>query len=221
MKYLLPLFLMFITCLTVLVGCQSPPKIATIPAKVERVLSGQTIEVTLLHQQPPVRQQVRLQGIDAPDRQQAPWGKNSFEQLTSLIEKNNPQRLVQLELQEQNFDVPTQSLGDKSNIQPESQRLVASVWQNQVFLNLELVQEGYALAQLPKETEDSILNKHQTELLRAQDRARVLGIGIWDPAQPLRLTPIEFRRSQPSSQPSSQTTPQKVIPKIPKKVPQK
>jgi len=210
---------MLISCLGVLVGCQSPPQMTTMTARVEKVLSGQTIEVTLLNQQPPVRQQVRLQGIDAPDRQQTPWGKNSLEQLTSLIEKNNPQKLVQLELDEPNPNALTQKPGDKSPIRPgeQNQRLVASVWQNQILLNVALVQEGYALAQLPRETEEVNLNKHQTELLRAQDQARVLGVGIWNPTQPLRLTPIEFRRSQPNPQPTSQ----KALPKPPKKVPQK
>lgn len=203
MKNLLLLLLMGISCLAVLIGCQSPPATATIPARVEKVLSGQLIEVTLLNQQPPVRRQVRLQGIDAPDRQQAPWGKNSLERLTALIEQDNPQKLVQLELQELKPD--------------QFERVVAPVWQNRVLLNLALVQEGYALAQLPKEIEEPIINKHQTELLRAQDQARVLGIGIWDPTQPLRLAPIEFRRYQQNSQPTSQ----KVLPKIPQKVPQK
>ncbi len=198
MKHLLLLVLMFISCLVVVVGCQPLSTMTTIPARVERVLSGQAIEVTLLNQQPPVRQQVRLQGIDVPTPQQAPWGKNALEKLTTLIEDNNPQKLVQLELQE---------------LQPDQfGRLTAPVWQKQTLLNLALVQGGYALAQLPQDTEEampSILNKHQTELLRGQDQARVLGIGIWDPTQPLRLPPSEFRRLR--------TTPEKIPQKIPKK----
>lgn len=188
---------MLISCVVTLNGCQSPPANATIPARVEKVLSGQLIEVTLFNQQPPIRRQVRLQGIDAPDRQQAPWGQSSREKLTALIEKDNPQKLVQLELQELNPDQP-----DQFDISPggQSQRLTVSVWHKQVLLNLELVQGGYALAQLPREIEDSNLNKHQAELLQAQDQARVMGIGIWDSAQPLRLTPAEFRRYQQNPQ---------------------
>jgi len=185
MKYLLLLILGF---LLVLIGCQAQPSRVTVSARVERVLSGQVIEVTLLNQNSSGRKQVRLQGIDAPDRQQTPWGQASLEKLTALIEQNNPQKVVQLELQE----IP-EPQGDRFN------RLVAPVWQNQVLLNLVLVQGGYALAQLPKETqelEDIVLNKYQVELLQAQAQARVMGVGIWDTSQPLRLTPAEFRRHQ-------------------------
>ena len=198
MKQLMLLVLTLISCLTVIVGCQSLSTMTTITARVEKVLNGQSIEVTLLNQQPPVRQQVRLQGIDAPTPQQAPWGKNALERLTALIEENNPQKLVQLELRE---------------LQPDQfGRLTAPVWQKQTLLNFALVQGGYALAQLPQDTEEpmpSILNKHQTEILQAQDQARVLGIGIWDPTQPMRLPPSEFRRLR--------ATPEKIPQKIPKK----
>lgn len=202
MKYLLLLALMLTSCLGIIVGCQSPPAPTTMTARVERVLSGQAIEVTLVNQQPTVRQQVRLQGIDAPTTQQAPWGKNALEKLTALIAENNPQQLVQLELQE---------------LQPDQfGRLTAPVWQKQTLLNLALVQGGYALAQLPQDTDEamlSILNKHQTELLRAQDQARVLGIGIWDPTQPLRLPPSEFRRLRSTPEKIPETSPKVIPPK--------
>ncbi|NEO50538.1 MAG: thermonuclease family protein, partial [Moorea sp. SIO4A3] len=31
----------------------------------------------------------------------------------------------------------------------------------------------------------------------AQEYARIMGYGIWNPDQPLRLTPAEFRRQNP------------------------
>ncbi len=218
MKYWL---LLIFTCLTILVGCQSVPETPKITARVERVLSGQAIEVTILNSSgsptspnpsnPQTRQQVRLQGIDAPDRRQEPWGAMAQEQLTALITDNNLDRLVQLELQELKPD--------------QFDRLVAPVWHNGVLINLELVKAGLALAQLPRDGEepssatnqpsnlpnnsqitsptslqsDSPTNLHQAALMQAQAQARILGIGIWNPDQPMRLTPSEFRRYNPIS----------------------
>lgn len=218
MKYLLKyLLLLILTCLTMLVGCQSVPETPKITARVERILSGQAIEVTILNSSnspnspnQQIRQQVRLQGIEAPDRRQDPWGAIALEQLTALITENNPDRLVQLELQELKPD--------------QFDRLVAPVWHNEVLLNLELVKAGYALAQLPRDGEEPIpatnlpsnlpnnsqsnsptnllsspTNLHQAALIQAQAQARILGIGIWNPHQPMRLTPSEFRRYNPNS----------------------
>lgn len=218
MKYWL---LLIFTCLTILVGCQSEPETPKITARVERVLSGQAIEVTILNSSgsptspnspnQQTRQQVRLQGIDAPDRRQEPWGAMAQEQLTALITDNNPDQLVQLELQELKPD--------------QFDRLVAPVWHNGVLINLELVKAGFALAQLPRDGEepssatnqpsnlpnnsqitsltsfqsDSPTNLHQAALMQAQAQARILGIGIWNPDQPMRLTPSEFRRYNPIS----------------------
>ncbi|NJL91568.1 MAG: thermonuclease family protein [Coleofasciculaceae cyanobacterium SM2_1_6] len=213
MKYLL---LLIFTCLTILVGCQSVPETPKVTARVERVLSGQAIEVTLLNSSgsptsanQQTRQQVRLQGIDAPDRRQDPWGAMAQEQLTALITDNNPDRLVQLELQELKPD--------------QFDRLVAPVWHNGVLINLELVKAGFALAQLPRDGEEpssatnlpsnlpnnpqvnsqtnlsAPTNPHQAALMQAQAQARILGIGIWDPSQPMRLTPSEFRRYNQNS----------------------
>lgn len=214
MKYLL---LLLFTCLTILIGCQSVPETPKITARVERVLSGQAIEVTILNfpnspnspnQQ--TRQQIRLQGIEVPDRRQDPWGTMAQEQLMALITENNPDQLVQLELQELKPD--------------QFDRLVAPVWHNDVLLNLELVKAGYALAQLPRDGEEPIsatnlpsnlqnnpqsnaptnlqsppTNLHQSALIQAQAQARILGIGIWNPNQPMRLTPSEFRRYKQKS----------------------
>jgi micrococcal nuclease len=219
MKYM---FLLVLTCLTVLVGCQSVPETPKITARVERVLSGQAIEVTILNSpgsptspnsanspNQQTRQQVRLQGIDAPDRRQEPWGAMAQEQLTALITDNNPDQLVQLELQELKPD--------------QFDRLVAPVWHNGVLINLELVKAGLALAQLPRDAEEPnsatnlpsnlqnnpqvnsqtnlplTTNPHQAALMQAQAQARILGIGIWNPHQPMRLTPSEFRRYSPNS----------------------
>jgi micrococcal nuclease len=192
MKYSL---LLILGLLITLIGCRSP-QVATIPARVERVLSGQAIEVTLLNQEPPERRQIRLAGIDAPDRRQTPWGTAAQEKLTALIAENNPQKLVQLEL-------PAASPAPNP-APPGEGRTLAHLWRNRVLLSQELVKAGYVLAKLPKETDELTPNKYQTQLLQAQDQARIMGVGIWEPSQPLRLEPSEFRKYNKSSPSSPQ-----------------
>jgi len=117
--------------------------------------------------------QVRLVGIDAPDLQQQPWGQAAKERLEVMIEG----RPVLLE-----FDVQ-----DKDTFG----RRLAYVWQDGVLLNEKLVKEGYVLwvARSPN-------HKYDQRLARAQEWARLMGLGVWNPEQPMRLTPAEFRRSR-------------------------
>jgi micrococcal nuclease len=67
--------------------------------------------------------------------------------------------------------------------------VLAYVWLEGVLLNQQLVEEGYVLAeeQLPN-------TKYSQTLEHAQLEARLMERGIWNPQQPLRLTPHEFRR---------------------------
>jgi micrococcal nuclease len=70
-----------------------------------------------------------------------------------------------------------------------SGRWLAYVWYDGVLLNEQLVKEGYVLA-VPR----SPNKKYDSRLVRAQEYARIMGYGIWNPDQPMRLTPAEFRR---------------------------
>ena len=122
--------------------------------------------------QPTLISQVRLIGIDAPDMQQRPWGIEAKQQLEALIEEGQPVRLE--------FDI---SEKDKFG------RTLAYVWKDMVLLNEQLVKNGYALfvARSPN-------HKYDQRLERAQQWARLMGQGIWNPESPMRLTPAEFRR---------------------------
>jgi micrococcal nuclease len=60
------------------------------------------------------------------------------------------------------------------------------------LLNEQLVKEGYVLA-APR----SPNKKYDSRIARAQEYARLMGYGIWNPDQPMRLTPAEFRRQNP------------------------
>ncbi|MEW6497338.1 MAG: thermonuclease family protein [Cyanobacteriota bacterium] len=168
--------------LLLLVGCQSTRVPIGVNVQVQRVVSGQTLDVLNPTQQAALIDRVRLIGIEAPDLKQEPWGaaaKNRFEQ---LIGKANGQQLmlqpVFLERDVQEKD----SLG----------RWLAYVWHDGVLLNEQLVKEGYVLA-APR----SPNHKYDNRLARAQEYARIMGYGIWNPNQPMRLTPVEFRRQNP------------------------
>lgn len=137
--------------------------------KVARVVSGQTLEVTGIDESKMSR--VRLIGIDAPDLQQQPWGQAAKESLEAIIGS----RPILLEFDVQNQD----SFG----------RHMAYVWQDGVLLNEKLVAHGYVLI-LPR----SPNNKYDQRLERAQEWARLMGLGIWHPEKPMRLTPSQFRR---------------------------
>ena len=52
-----------------------------------------------------------------------------------------------------------------------------------------MVAEGLALFQ-PR----SLATKYDERLERAQEWARLMGLGIWNPDKPMRQSPSEFRR---------------------------
>ena len=155
---------LFLLLFLLLQSCQ-----ATTPKGLEvvaQVVSGQTLAIKGTGES-----RVRLIGIDAPDLQQQPWGQAAKERLEVMIGS----KPVMLESDVQDQD----SFG----------RRLAYVWQDEVLLNELLVSEGYVLI-LPR----SPNNKYDQRLERAQEWARLMGQGIWNPEKPMRLTPAEFRR---------------------------
>jgi len=154
-------------CLFLQVSCQSANLPVGVTAKVERVVSGNTIEVTL---EKKIIEKVRLLGISAPDLKQEPWGIAAKVKLEELLKNQT----VLLE-----SDVESQ---DNYN------RILAYIWQNDILINEKLITEGYVLAEvLPPNI------KYQERFLRGQEYARLMGYGIWNPKKPMRLTPKEFR----------------------------
>ncbi len=156
----------FFVCLSLvifLVGCQ--PKITPqgLTVEVQKVISGQTLEVAAPNGQ---IMRVRLIGIDAPDLRQQPWGQTAKTGLeTMLLDKR-----VVIELDEQ---------------PEEFGRRLAYIWHNDILVNEQLVKQGYALATLQ--------GKYAQRLRSAQEWARLMERGIWNPSKPMRLTPAEFR----------------------------
>ncbi|MCL2932978.1 MAG: thermonuclease family protein [Trichodesmium sp. MAG_R03] len=139
--------------------------------KVERVVNGQTIEIADRSVAVPILEPIHLIGIQAPDIRQKPWGQKARIQL----EKLTLGREVLLE-----FDVQKKNKFD---------HLLAYVWLEGKLINKFLVEEGWALVK-----PDFPNTKYIETLINAQEKARLMGLGIWDPDQPMRQTPAQFRR---------------------------
>jgi micrococcal nuclease len=166
--------LILIWLLLLVVGCQPQKKVESLPiqVKVVRVVSGQSFEVMGMGDQPNLISQVRLIGIDAPDFRQRPWGNNSKENLEALI----AEQPVNLE-----FDI---------EVQDKIGRSLAYVWKDKILLNEQMIKDGHALY-VPR----SPNHKYDLKLELAQQLARLMGVGIWNPEKPLRVSPSEFRRA--------------------------
>ncbi|BAY33719.1 nuclease [Nostoc carneum NIES-2107] len=167
--------ILILACLLLLVSCQgkTQPTANQAQVKVARVVSGQSLEVLGMAEQPNLISQVRLIGIEAPDLRQRPWGDDAKDELEKMI--GGAEQNVTLE-----FDIEGK---DKIG------RTVAYVWKDKLLLNEEIVKKGYALF-VPR----SPNHKYDQRLERAQQWARIMGQGIWQPEKPMRLTPAEFRR---------------------------
>jgi micrococcal nuclease len=154
-----------------LISCQKPEVPQGNLVKVERAISGQTIEVISTADNIALREQVRLVGIEAPDIKQDPWGKQAQQKLEQLIK--GKQVLLESDVEEKDrFD-----------------RRLAYLWQDKVLVNELLVKEGYVLA-----AARSPNTKYQQRLADAQEWARLMGRGLWNSELPLRQTPAEFRQ---------------------------
>lgn len=164
-------------CIFLLLGCQSSKTPQGISAQVQRVISGNTIEVVVNTNTVALIERVRLLGIEAPDLQQSPWGMRAKEKLEQLLAKNSSPPLV----------FQSVVLESPNNAKDRFGRRLAYVWCNGILVNETLVKEGYALASSLSQTQD------HSRFLSAQEYARLMGYEIWNPEQPMRLTPTEFR----------------------------
>ncbi|MFM7602783.1 MAG: thermonuclease family protein [Pseudanabaena sp.] len=166
------LLVVFLTIANIAIGFMQPKeKINGEIWVINRVVSGQTVEATVVSNPNMTVQRVRLLGISAPLKEQSPWGDRARQRLSDLIKEQK----VILE-----FDVK-----QKDN----SDRLLAYIWKDNLLVNQHLVAEGLAIA-------DSYAPnvKYDARISRAQSKARLQELGIWDTQNPLRLSPRDFRR---------------------------
>lgn len=153
----------------------SPPAIAganlTLP--VWQVINGHELEVGGISGYPEITERVRLVGIEAPDLDQDPWGEMAKQHLEQWLDRG----AIVLESDAESRD--------------DQGRRLAYVWNHDKLLNEQLVAKGYALA-VPQPPN----NKYDQRLAHAQEQARLLGLGIWNPEHPMRLSPAEFRQQR-------------------------
>ncbi len=166
-----------------LAGCQaSPPTYPTV--QISRVISGQSVEWIDRSQQPPVIQQGRLTGIDAPDLAQDPWGKQAKQRLEELI-GISAKDSVSIEFDHADAD--------------KYGRKYVYLWKDGRLLNEQLLKEGYVLANMrtPSSSGANVSGaKYRERLIRGSQYARLMGSGIWHPEHPMRMSPSEFRKEE-------------------------
>ena len=155
-------------CFLLLFGCRTNPDEANlIPGRVTRVLSGQTIEVIFAETSEVAK--VRITGIDAPDLRQFPWGQTAKKRLTELVQG----MAIKIETEDLEHD--------------RFNRINAHIWQDNTLISEQLVKDGCVLANI------EYPHSYSKLLIDAQEYARLMGYGIWNPQQPLRQTPYQFR----------------------------
>jgi micrococcal nuclease len=143
--------------------------------KVTRVVSGQTLEVILPGKS--TAEKVRLIGIDAPAWQQEPWFSQAKTELENWIGPHPITLTSDLQT--------TRQYADGSVIP------LVYAWNGDQLLNTALVEAGLVLARVRSPN-----LKYADQLTYAQEKARILGRGLWNPDHPMRLTPTEFRSRQ-------------------------
>ena len=143
-----------------LLGCnQVQSNTHHIAATVERVVSGQTLEVSIDGNNQ--AQRVRIIGINVAPSQN--WKIRAKKGLEDLI----PDRQIYLELESSGIEAKSRTKRDRYN------RILAHVWHNKALVSETLAKQGYVLANT------KYPNQYSDRIFHAQEYARLLGYGIW------------------------------------------
>jgi endonuclease YncB( thermonuclease family) len=181
---------------------------------IEKVVDGDTVHAKDAKNQ---IVKIRMQGIDSPESHlitdrgpvaQLPWGKDASTSLQNLLRKGD-----RVELEDFGRDKYGRTLGH--------------VVINGTNTNIEQVRQGQAISYLICEvggcTEEHFEELHAEEIMSACKSAQNAGIGVFDPANPLREMPFEFRLKHQKRSPDkfvgNYRTKQYVQPKDYKSVP--
>ncbi|MEB3221168.1 MAG: thermonuclease family protein [Candidatus Sericytochromatia bacterium] len=147
--------------------CLPGPALAeTLTGRCVSVHDGDTVTVQTARG----REKVRLLGIDTPELAQAPWGERA---------RLFTDRLVR-----------GQEVRVETDVQPRDRygRLLGYVYVGETFVNLEVIRSGQAvLLTYPPNV------RHVEAFTAAQTEARTKGVGVWDPKEPLTVSPKAFR----------------------------
>lgn len=173
--------LWLLALLLLLTGCQSSPPNYP-PVQISRVISGQAIEWVDRSQQPPVIQQGRLSGIDAPAQAQEPWGKQAKQCLEESIATTGKES-VRIELESADAD--------------KYGRKFVYLWKDGSLINERLLKDGCVLQSMRAASATNTNGaKYRDRFDRSARYARLMGLGIWNPDRPLRVSPAEFRKEE-------------------------
>ncbi|AFZ55075.1 thermonuclease family protein [Cyanobacterium aponinum UTEX 3222] len=142
-----------------LFGCNSSHKFGGINAQINRVISGQTIEIFVDKK----NVSFRLMGLRIPSN-------------INYDKKLAQQHLIQLLTS--NYHYPLNSVivkvETKLNQKDKYGRLTGYVWLNNQLINRKVLEGGWAIASL--EYTDG---KYDRDLLQGEEYARIMGNGIW------------------------------------------
>ncbi|MEM7821812.1 MAG: thermonuclease family protein [Candidatus Aenigmatarchaeota archaeon] len=147
-KKLLTIFFTIFFSISIVYFVQNSVKSKNSVEKVSQIIDGDTIELTN-------GQKIRLLGIDAPEK-----GQYYYKEASNRLEQLVKGKEVFLEKDVSNRD----NYG----------RLLRYVYVGGLFVNLEMVKEGYARALVVAPN-----LKYSYIFLRAENEARTKGIGIW------------------------------------------
>ena len=139
-------------CVWLLWGCSGEnATLDLISVSVERVVSGQTLEVIFDGE----LTRARIVGIDLPKSLDEAGKDAAKQRLAELV----GHATVQLELETEERD--------------RYNRLLTHVWHNDFLVSEELLKEGYVIVN------SKYPHKYSQELFHAQEYARILGYGVW------------------------------------------
>ncbi|ELS05477.1 micrococcal nuclease-like nuclease [Xenococcus sp. PCC 7305] len=139
-------------CVWLLWGCYGGNStLNLVSVQVERVVSGQTLEVMFEGE----LTRARIVGIELPNSLADTEKRAAKHKLAELVNHGT----VQLELETESRD--------------PYNRLLTHVWHNDALVSEELLKEGYVMVN------SKYPNKYSQDLIHAQEYARILGYGIW------------------------------------------
>lgn len=158
-----------IIAIAFVLGVASPSLAETLTGIVTKVADGDTVTLKADGKE----ERIRLIGIDAPEKAQAPWGMRAKDFTTKLA--MGKQARVKTDV------TPRDKYG----------RLLGYLYVGETFVNLELVRQGFALVYTyPPNV------AHTDEFVSAQRDAREKALNIWDGRDGLKQTPSDFRHGK-------------------------
>ena len=115
---------------------------------------------------------VRIGCIDAPEKAQTPWGAQAAARLKQLLPPGQPVQLRKID-------------SDRYG------RTVAEVFVGGQSIGLRMVREGQALI-YPQYIDGCSATKSAYQ--QAQNQAKQQALGVWNPANPLKVMPWDYRK---------------------------